>query len=106
MIKLIHDTKFYQELRQEAIQLGREEGQQIGRQEGRQEGLQEGLQEGMQQGFQRMLLGVLRRHVGEIDAPTLERLKTLDEDEAITLVDNAYRLNSLEDLNAWLERAH
>ncbi len=71
---------------------------QEGRQEGRQQGRQEGRKEGRQEGESKMLLRLLKRHFGDLDALTRQRVESADADRLLEWGDRILTAERLEDV--------
>ena len=78
-----------------------------GRQEGLRQGIQEGLQQGIQQGIQQergLILRLLNRRVGPLDAATQERLKSLSISQWEALGEALLDFAVPADLTRWLDQ--
>ena len=83
-------------------QRNREQAKEEGRQEGKQEGRQEGKQEGKQEGEKNLILRLLHRRIGEIDALLIERITGLSIEQLENLGEALLDFSSVADLEAWL----
>ncbi|MFO5475468.1 MAG: Rpn family recombination-promoting nuclease/putative transposase [Dolichospermum sp.] len=72
------------------------------KQEGEQEGRQEGRQEGKQEGEKNLILRLLHRRIGEIDALLIERITGLSIEQLENLGEALLDFSSVADLEAWL----
>ncbi|ALB43620.1 hypothetical protein AA650_18905 [Anabaena sp. WA102] len=72
------------------------------KEEGRQEGRQEGKQEGKQEGEKNLILRLLHRRIGEIDALLIERITGLSIEQLENLGEALLDFSSVADLEAWL----
>ncbi|MFN7414238.1 MAG: DUF4351 domain-containing protein [Dolichospermum sp.] len=72
------------------------------KEEGRQEGRQEGKQEGKQEGEKNLILRLLHRRIGEIDALLIERITGLSIEQLENLGEALLDFSSIADLEAWL----
>ena len=72
------------------------------KEEGRQEGRQEGKQEGKQEGEKNLILRLLHRRIGEIDALLIERITGLSIEQLESLGEALLDFSSVADLEAWL----
>ncbi len=93
------------------VELGLQEGLQLGRQEGRQEGLQaglelgrqEGLQEGLHVGQAQLILRLLARRFGEVDATLQQRIQMLSSERLEQLGEALLDFGQLADLEQWFQ---
>ncbi|WYL94644.1 MAG: DUF4351 domain-containing protein [Gloeotrichia echinulata IR180] len=74
------------------------------RERAKQEGRQEGKQEGKQEGQQELILRLLNRRFGEIDASLIERIRGLSIDQLFSLVDALLDFSVVADLETWLNQ--
>jgi predicted transposase YdaD len=70
--------------------------------EGRQEGRQEGLQEGRQEEALALVLRLLRRRLGNLDATVESRLAALTLPQIEALADALLDFTTVSDLETWL----
>ncbi len=87
----------YQRHREQA----KEEGRQEGRQKGIKEGRQKGIKEGRQEGKQHLIMRLLNRRIGEIDASLIERIRGLSIEQLENLGEALLDFSSVADLEAW-----
>ena len=83
-------TRFYQEVFREGLIEGREEGREEGRAEGR------------LQGEQRLVLRLLKRRLGTLDAANQARVQALSADSLGALAEALLDFQTTADLDAWL----
>ncbi|MBW4477416.1 MAG: DUF4351 domain-containing protein [Tolypothrix brevis GSE-NOS-MK-07-07A] len=74
------------------------------KEEGRQEGRQQGRQQGRQEGEQDLIVRLLNRRIGEIDASLIERIQGLSIEQLENLGDALLDFSSVADLEAWLNQ--
>ena len=94
----ITQSRFYQQIREEALQEGQERG--------RQEGWQEGRQEGRQEGEITLLVRQLKRRCGELPSEIISQLRSLSLSQLEDLGEAVLDFTSLQDLEAWLTTAN
>jgi len=82
----------------------REEWKLEGKEEGRQEGRQEGLQQGLQQGESALILRLLKRRLGSVDAALAARIQGLAIEQLEALGEALLDFTELNDLVLWLNR--
>jgi flagellar biosynthesis/type III secretory pathway protein FliH len=76
-----------------------------GREEGREEGLEQGREQGMIEGLSAMILNQLNQRQIALDAPTEERIRSLDSDMLLALGAALFTFQTRADLDAWLAQA-
>ncbi|MEL7039847.1 MAG: DUF4351 domain-containing protein, partial [Cyanobacteria bacterium J06592_8] len=108
--EIMEDSVIYQDIVARATAKGLQQGLQQGVQQGLQQGLQQGVQQGLQQGFQQglqqeatLVLRLLRRRIGEIDANLESRIRSLPVVQLENLGEALLDFTSVSDLRAWLE---
>ncbi|MEH2331337.1 DUF4351 domain-containing protein [Nostoc sp.] len=74
------------------------------KEEGRQEGKKEGKQEGRQEGKQDLILRLLNRRIGEIDASLIGQIKGLSIEQLENLGEALLDFSSVADLETWLNQ--
>ncbi|MEH2041399.1 DUF4351 domain-containing protein [Nostoc sp.] len=74
------------------------------KEEGRQEGRQEGREEGRQEGKEDLILRLLNRRIGEIDASLIGRIKGLSIEQLENLGEALLDFSSVADLETWLNQ--
>jgi Domain of unknown function (DUF4351) len=74
------------------------------KQEGLQQGLQQGRQEGRQEGEQDLILRLINRRIGEIDASLIERIKGLSIEQLENLGEALLEFSNVADLEIWLNQ--
>ena len=72
------------------------------REQAKEEGRQEGKQEGKQEGEKNLILRLLHRRIGEIDALLIERITGLSIEQLENLGEALLDFSSVADLEAWL----
>jgi hypothetical protein len=72
------------------------------REQAKEEGRQEGRQEGKQEGEKNLILRLLHRRIGEIDALLIERITGLSIEQLENLGEALLDFSSVADLEAWL----
>ncbi|MDM3855218.1 MAG: DUF4351 domain-containing protein, partial [Aphanizomenon gracile PMC649.10] len=72
------------------------------REQAKEEGRQEGRQEGKQEGEKNLILRLLHRRIGEIDALLIERITGLSVEQLENLGEALLDFSSVADLEAWL----
>ncbi len=72
------------------------------REQAKEEGRQEGKQEGRQEGEKNLILRLLHRRIGEIDALLIERIIGLSIEQLENLGEALLDFSSVADLEAWL----
>ena len=72
------------------------------REQAKEEGRQEGKQEGKQEGEKNLILRLLHRRIGEIDALLIERITGLSIEQLESLGEALLDFSSVADLEAWL----
>ncbi len=72
------------------------------REKAKEEGRLEGRQEGRQEGKQHLILRLLNRRVGEIDASLIERIRGLSIEQLENLGEALLDFSSVADLETWL----
>ena len=72
------------------------------REQAKEEGRQEGKQEGRQEGEKDLVLRLLHRRIGEIDALLIERITGLSIEQLENLGEALLDFSSVADLEAWL----
>ena len=82
----------------------REEWKLEGKEEGRQEGRQEGLQQGLQQGESALILRLLKRRIGSVDAALAARIQGLAIEQLEALGEALLDFTESNDLVLWLNR--
>jgi predicted transposase/invertase (TIGR01784 family) len=92
----ITQSRFYQEIRAEALQEGHQEGRQAGHQEGRQEGRQEEAAN--------LVLRLLNRRFGTLSSEQIDRLRALSVPQLEELAEALLDFTALADLEVWLAR--
>lgn len=90
--------KGVKEGRQKGIQEGRQKGIQEGRQRGVKEGREKGIQEGRQAGEALLLLRLLERKFGRLDAPTRTRVRNADAERLLEWGERVLSAQRLEDV--------
>ncbi len=89
------------------VELGLQEGRQVGLQEGLQAGLelgrQEGLQEGRQVGQAQLILRLLARRFGEVDATLQQRIQTLSSERLEQLGEVLLDFGQVVDLERYVQ---
>jgi predicted transposase/invertase (TIGR01784 family) len=74
------------------------------REQAKEEGRQQGRQEGRQQGEQELILRLLNRRVGDIDASLIERIKGLSIEQLENLGEELLDFANVADLETWLSQ--
>jgi predicted transposase YdaD len=72
------------------------------REQAKQEGWLEGWHEGRQQGEQDLILRLINRRIGEIDASLIERIKGLSIEQLESLGEALLDFSNVADLETWL----
>ncbi len=85
-------------------QRDREQAKEEGIQQGIQQGRQQGIQQGRQQGEQYLILRLLNRRIGEIDASLIEQIKGLSIEQLENLGEALLDFSSVNDLEIWLNQ--
>ncbi|QSJ16486.1 DUF4351 domain-containing protein [Nostoc sp. UHCC 0702] len=70
----------------------------------REQAKEEGRQQGRQQGEQDLILRLLNRRIGEIDASLIERIKSLSIEQLETLAEALLDFSNIADLETWLNQ--
>ncbi|MDB9321804.1 DUF4351 domain-containing protein [Nodularia spumigena CS-586/05] len=83
-------------------QRDREKAKEEGIQQGIQQGRQEGIQEGRQEGEKDLIMRLLNRRIGEIDALLIERISGLSIEQLENLGEALLDFSSVADLETWL----
>lgn len=86
--------------RKGAIAFSRNEGREEGKREGREEGKKEGREEGKKE----LILNLIQRLLGTIDANTKERFNKLSSRQVEQLSQAILNFKNISDLEAWLEQ--
>lgn len=86
--------------RKGAIAFSRNEGREEGKREGREEGKREGREEGKRE----LILSLIERLLGTIDAKTKERFNQLSNRELEELIQTMLEFKNISDLVAWLDQ--
>ncbi len=74
------------------------------RERAKEEGIQQGRQEGIQQGEQDLILRLLNRRIGEIDASLIKQIKGLSIEKLENLGEALLDFSSIADLESWLKQ--
>jgi flagellar biosynthesis/type III secretory pathway protein FliH len=93
-----------QEGREQGIQEGREQGIQEGREQGIQEGREQGIQEGQELSLKSLVLKLLTRRFGELSRSLQSQLNQLSLERLEHLSETLLDLQTIADLEAWLEQ--
>ncbi len=67
------------------------------------QGIEQGIEQGEQKEARRLVLRVLNRRVGELDAVTGDRLEKLSVHQLEELLDAALDFQRMDELTAWLD---
>ncbi|MHC5730120.1 MAG: DUF4351 domain-containing protein, partial [Nostoc sp.] len=70
----------------------------------REQAKEEGRQEGRQEGEQDLIVRLLNRRIGEIDASLIERIKGLSIEQLENLGEALLDFSSVADLETWLNQ--
>lgn len=74
------------------------------REQAKLEGRQEGQREGRLEGEQRLVIRLLNRHLGEIDASLIQQVRELSIEQLEALGEALLDFSSVADLQAWLNQ--
>ncbi|KOP24889.1 hypothetical protein AMR41_15745 [Hapalosiphon sp. MRB220] len=74
------------------------------REQAKEEGRQQGIQQGRQEGEQYLILRLLNRRIGEIDASLIEQIKGLSIEQLENLGEALLDFSSVNDLEIWLNQ--
>ena len=106
-----NSLKYYRDMhgvietaRHEGIQEGREQGIQEGREQGIQEGREQGIQEGQELSLKSLVLKLLTRRFGELSRSLQSQLNQLSLERLEHLSETLLDLQTIADLEAWLEQ--
>jgi len=92
----LKQTRFYQDVFTE--------GQQQGLEKGLEKGLQKGLQKGIHDGEAKILIRHFKRLFNDLPVDTISRIQHLNNEQLETLADHLLEIETLSDLDAWLDQ--
>ncbi|TBV11983.1 DUF4351 domain-containing protein [Stutzerimonas kirkiae] len=91
-------TTLTERLLDEGIRKGVEKGVRLGIEQGIEKGIEQGIEKGIEQGSQAMLLKLLTRRFGPLDAATLQRLQSAHGEELDRWAGNLLDARSLQEV--------